>query len=118
MPSEYPWCEPHLEVIGEFFRDFTARKRRSGLLDFDDLLLYWRALLGHEEIGPHLANRFRYVLVDEYQDVNSLQVDIVRLWPRMAQVSPSWATKPRPSTGSVDPILTTFASWSVVIQIP
>ncbi len=78
VPSEYPWCEPHLEVIGKLFRDFTARKRRSGLLDFDDLLLYWRALLGHLEIGPHLANRFRYVLVDEYQDVNSLQIDIVR----------------------------------------
>jgi DNA helicase II / ATP-dependent DNA helicase PcrA len=79
VPLEYPWCEPHLDVISELFRDFTARKRRSGLLDFDDLLLYWRALLGHVDLGPHLAERFRYVLVDEYQDVNSLQVDIVRL---------------------------------------
>jgi len=79
VPSEYPWCEPHLDVIGELFRDFTARKRRSALLDFDDLLLYWRALMSHEELGPHLAERFRYVLVDEYQDLNSLQVDVVRL---------------------------------------
>ena len=79
VPLEYPWCEPHLAVIGELFRDFTARKRRSGLLDFDDLLLYWRALLSHDELGPQLAERFRYVLVDEYQDLNSLQVDIVRL---------------------------------------
>jgi DNA helicase-2/ATP-dependent DNA helicase PcrA len=79
VPVEYPWCEPHLDLIGELFRDFTARKRRSGLLDFDDLLLYWRALMSHDEIGPHLAGRLRYVLVDEYQDVNSLQVDIVRL---------------------------------------
>jgi DNA helicase II / ATP-dependent DNA helicase PcrA len=79
VPSEFPWCEPHLDVISELFRDFTARKRRSGLLDFDDLLLYWRALLGHVDLGPQLAERFRYVLVDEYQDVNSLQVDIVRL---------------------------------------
>lgn len=82
VPLEYPWCEPHLEVISELFRDFTARKRRSALLDFDDLLLYWRALLSHEELGPHLAERFGYVLVDEYQDVNSLQVEIVgRLAP-------------------------------------
>jgi DNA helicase-2/ATP-dependent DNA helicase PcrA len=79
VPLEYPWCEPHLDVISELFRDFTARKRRSGLLDFDDLLLYWRALLDHVDLGPQLAERFRYVLVDEYQDVNSLQVDIVRL---------------------------------------
>jgi DNA helicase II / ATP-dependent DNA helicase PcrA len=79
VPLEYPWCEPHLDVISELFRDFTARKRRSALLDFDDLLLYWRALMSHEDLGPQLAERFRHVLVDEYQDVNSLQVDIVRL---------------------------------------
>ncbi len=79
VPSEYPWCEPHLELIAGLFRDFTARKRRSALLDFDDLLLYWRALLSHDELGPRLASHFRYVLVDEYQDVNSLQVDLVRL---------------------------------------
>jgi len=79
VPLEYPWCEPHRDVIGELFRDFTARKRRSALLDFDDLLLYWRALMSHEELGPQLAERFRYVLVDEYQDLNSLQVEIVRL---------------------------------------
>jgi DNA helicase II / ATP-dependent DNA helicase PcrA len=78
VPMEYPWCAPHLEVISELFRDFTARKRRSALLDFDDLLLYWRALMSHDELGPQLAERFRYVLVDEYQDVNNLQVDIVR----------------------------------------
>jgi DNA helicase II / ATP-dependent DNA helicase PcrA len=79
VPTEYPWCEPHLDNIADLFRDFTARKRGSSVLDFDDLLLYWRALLHHDEIGPHLAERSRYVLVDEYQDVNSLQVDIVRL---------------------------------------
>ncbi len=79
LPAEYPWCEPHLAAIAELFRDFTTRKRRSGLLDFDDLLLCWRALLAHAQLGPELSRRFSYVLVDEYQDVNSLQVDIVRL---------------------------------------
>jgi DNA helicase-2/ATP-dependent DNA helicase PcrA len=79
VPAEYPWCEPHIDAISELFREFTARKRRSALLDFDDLLLYWRALLGHEQLGSHLAERFHYVLVDEYQDVNCLQLDIVRL---------------------------------------
>jgi DNA helicase II / ATP-dependent DNA helicase PcrA len=79
VPLEYPWCEPHLPVVGELFRDFTAHKRSSALLDFDDLLLYWRALMSHDELGPQLAERFRYVLVDEYQDVNDLQVDIVKL---------------------------------------
>jgi len=49
------------------------------LLDFDDLLLYWRALLSEESLGRHVAEMFDYVLVDEYQDVNELQVDIVGL---------------------------------------
>ncbi len=78
VPAEYPWCEPHLDAIASLFREFTVRKRRSSLLDFDDLLLSWRALLLHPELGPELADRFSHVLVDEYQDVNSLQVDIVR----------------------------------------
>src|ERR1700685_2326694 len=63
VPLEYPWCESHLDVIGELFRAFTARKRSSALLDFADLLLYWRALMSHDELGPQLARRFHYVLV-------------------------------------------------------
>ncbi|MHB8506553.1 MAG: ATP-dependent helicase, partial [Acidimicrobiales bacterium] len=78
LAVDYPWCEPHLEAMAELFRAFTARKRAAGLVDFDDLLLYWRALLGHEELGRELAGLFDHVLVDEYQDVNTLQVDIVR----------------------------------------
>jgi DNA helicase-2/ATP-dependent DNA helicase PcrA len=79
VPAQYPWCEPHIDAIAELFRDFTVHKRRSGLLDFDDLLLCWRALLANAELGPQLSRRYSFVLVDEYQDVNSLQVDIVRL---------------------------------------
>ena len=75
---EYPWCEPYTDAMADLFRAFTARKRRASLLDFDDLLLYWRALLDDVDLGPRLAGSFDYVLVDEYQDVNSLQVDIVR----------------------------------------
>ncbi|HVC71482.1 MAG TPA: ATP-dependent helicase [Acidimicrobiales bacterium] len=78
LAVDYPWCEPHLEAMADLFRAFTARKRSAALVDFDDLLLYWRALLGHAELGPELAGLFDHVLVDEYQDVNSLQVDIVR----------------------------------------
>jgi DNA helicase-2/ATP-dependent DNA helicase PcrA len=78
VTADYPWCEPHVESIASLYRAFGTRKRKSGLLDFDDLLLLWRALLRHEVLGPELAERYDYVLVDEYQDVNALQVDIVR----------------------------------------
>jgi DNA helicase II / ATP-dependent DNA helicase PcrA len=79
LKVDFPWCAPHLDAICELFRAFTERKSGSALVDFDDLLLYWRALLSDKELGRHLAEMFDHVLVDEYQDVNSMQVDIVRL---------------------------------------
>lgn len=77
LAAEYPWCEPHREAMASLFRAFTAKKKESWLLDFDDLLLAWRALLDDRAIGSVIADRFEYVLVDEYQDLNALQVDIV-----------------------------------------
>src|SRR5262249_1282216 len=71
-------CEDHREAISALFKDYTARKRELGVLDLDDLLLYWRALARDDVIGPRVASAFDHVLVDEYQDVNGLQVDLVR----------------------------------------
>ena len=77
MDAEFPWCLDHADAINALFRDFVARKRARGLLDFDDLLLYWRALLADPGAGERLRARWDWVLVDEYQDVNQIQVDIV-----------------------------------------
>jgi DNA helicase-2/ATP-dependent DNA helicase PcrA len=77
MDLEFPWCVDQADEIVGLFRAFMARKRRRGLLDFDDLLLGWRALLTDPVIGPRLQARWDWVLVDEYQDVNRVQVDIV-----------------------------------------
>jgi DNA helicase II / ATP-dependent DNA helicase PcrA len=74
----FPWCDGHDEALAEIFRAYGARKRTLGVLDLDDLLLYWRALVGDGVLGPLIAEDFDQVLVDEYQDVNGLQVDIVR----------------------------------------
>ena len=60
-----PWCADQVEPIAEICRAYVARKRTLGLLDFDDLLLYWRAVasdprLGHAAGGrdrPHLRRR-------------------------------------------------------------
>jgi DNA helicase II / ATP-dependent DNA helicase PcrA len=73
----FPWCAEHRDALAETFRAYGARKRSLGLLDLDDLLLYWRALAADEVIGPRMADAYEHVLVDEYQDVNGLQVDIV-----------------------------------------
>lgn len=75
---DFPWCEPHLAAIGELCKAYVTRKRSRQQLDFDDLLLYWRAALLDEVLGGHMSSMFDHVLVDEYQDVNTLQVDIVR----------------------------------------
>ena len=75
----FPWCDRHTGAILDLFRGFVTRKREQSLLDFDDLLLGWRALLSDPALGPAIAGRWDHVLVDEYQDVNQVQVDIVRL---------------------------------------
>jgi DNA helicase-2/ATP-dependent DNA helicase PcrA len=73
-----PWAADLVEPIAGVIRAYLARKRARALLDFDDLLLYWRAAVRDDLLGRKLAGRFDAVLVDEYQDVNQLQVDIVR----------------------------------------
>jgi DNA helicase II / ATP-dependent DNA helicase PcrA len=75
----YPWCEDYTSQLSDLFRGYVAHKRRHGLVDFDDLLLLWRAALADPAAGPVLRGMFDAVLVDEYQDVNAVQADIVRL---------------------------------------
>jgi DNA helicase-2/ATP-dependent DNA helicase PcrA len=73
----FPWVIEELEGIRDLCRAYTERKRRQNVLDYDDLLLYWHALCrapGAEAI----RERFDHVLVDEYQDTNTLQAEILR----------------------------------------
>src|SRR3954451_7817717 len=78
LAGHFPWCAEHKDALSELFKAYTARKRALGVLDLDDLLVFWRALARDEVIGPRMAAAFDHVLVDEYQDVNVLQVDLVR----------------------------------------
>ncbi len=75
----FPWCTSFTTQLGEMFRAYVAHKRSHGQVDFDDLLLLWRAALADGAAGPVLRGMFDAVLVDEYQDVNAVQADIVRL---------------------------------------
>jgi DNA helicase-2/ATP-dependent DNA helicase PcrA len=78
LSESFPWCCDYASEIAELFRGYTRRKRELNALDLDDLLLYWRAAVDDDRAGPRLAAQFDHVLVDEYQDVNALQVEIVR----------------------------------------
>jgi len=73
-----PWCADQVEPIAEICRGYIARKRTLGLLDFDDLLLYWRAVASDPQLGRRLASEIDHICIDEYQDVNALQVDVLR----------------------------------------
>jgi DNA helicase II / ATP-dependent DNA helicase PcrA len=79
VTASFPWCVPFTAELASLFRAYTARKRDRHLLDFDDLLLLWQAALADQAAGPVLRGMFDAVLVDEYQDVNTVQASIVRL---------------------------------------
>jgi DNA helicase-2/ATP-dependent DNA helicase PcrA len=78
MNDMTPWCVEHCDEVASLFRAFVARKQSLGLLDFDDLLLFWRIAVQHDVLGERLGAAFDHVLVDEFQDVNLLQLDILR----------------------------------------
>src|SRR5713101_574785 len=79
VQGTFPWCADFTTQLSGLFRAYVAHKRRHGLVDFDDLLLLWQAALADPSAGPVLRGLFDAVLVDEYQDVNAVQADIVRL---------------------------------------
>ncbi|MDB6126953.1 MAG: UvrD/REP helicase, partial [Verrucomicrobia bacterium] len=61
-----------------FATAYAARKRTQNVVDYDDLLELWLELLTKApEVAQYFAHRFRHVLVDEYQDTNTIQAQIV-----------------------------------------
>ena len=65
--------------IKRVFAGYTTRKEERNLVDYDDLLLFWVAMLeGSPELGARIASLYDHVLVDEYQDTNALQARILR----------------------------------------
>ena len=77
LESQYGWCAHFEEDIGKLLRGFVERKSQYRALDFDDLLLYWHAMMGEDRIAKSVSAHFDHVLVDEYQDTNKLQADIL-----------------------------------------
>jgi DNA helicase-2/ATP-dependent DNA helicase PcrA len=78
LQHAFPWCGEDADGIRTIFAEYTRRKRSQHTLDYDDLLLYWRAL-GETPVGADVARMFEHVLVDEYQDTNPLQAQILQL---------------------------------------
>ena len=67
-----------MPAIGKIYVAYVQRCRQANAMDFDDLLmLTFQLFRDHEEIRQKYAGRFDYILVDEYQDTNHVQMSIV-----------------------------------------
>ncbi|MCR5265503.1 MAG: ATP-dependent helicase [Cyanobacteria bacterium RUI128] len=80
IETEFSQFEHCTEQIIEIHKAYVNYKRENSLFDYDDLLLYLKFLMeDNENIRKKLSNQYKYILVDEYQDTNTLQADIVKL---------------------------------------
>jgi DNA helicase-2/ATP-dependent DNA helicase PcrA len=82
LREDYPWCAHCEDALRGLFGAYVEAKQAQQILDFDDLLLYWAAMMEEPALAAEVGSRFDHVLVDEYQDTNRLQASILhRLKP-------------------------------------
>lgn len=68
----------NMQKMGEVYKEYVQRCKQANAMDFDDLLvLTFQLFRDHEEVRRKYAERFDYILVDEYQDTNHVQMSIV-----------------------------------------
>jgi DNA helicase-2/ATP-dependent DNA helicase PcrA len=77
LQTQFPWCLQWEQDLTRLYRTYVERKQKLGLLDYDDLLLYWNLLVSEPKLAKHVAANFDHILVDEYQDTNNLQARIL-----------------------------------------
>jgi len=78
--DEYPQFMEFTEEIKKIRQEYNKYKRQKSLLDYDDLLVFLKNLLSkHEDVRASLSAKYKYIMVDEYQDTNKLQAHIACL---------------------------------------
>lgn len=79
VPEEYGQFIEFLRQFETLARLYDDYKKTHQMMDYDDLILNLRRLLEEcEEVRTELSRQYRFVMVDEYQDTNSIQADIVK----------------------------------------
>ena len=73
----FPWCASWDDELRTLFAAYVDAKQAQGVLDFDDLLLYWARMQADSGLAADIGSRFDHVLVDEYQDTNRLQASVL-----------------------------------------
>lgn len=76
--DRYPFLDGMADKIDQFYKGYQRAKLEQQVVDYDDLLEYFLRLLREQpEIRQQYEDRFKHILVDEFQDTNRLQSDIV-----------------------------------------
>lgn len=78
LREKYSHLTRWLAKLQKLFATYSYEKRSQRFMDYDDLLVELSKALKHPTVGPILRGRFKYVLIDEYQDTNRLQLKILR----------------------------------------
>lgn len=79
LEKEYPDFLLYASDIEKIGKSYAEYKLQKNLLDYDDLLVFTKLLLEDKSIREFFSSRYRFIMVDEYQDTNKLQADIACL---------------------------------------
>lgn len=78
LATDFDYLEADPALLGGLQAAFAARKKATGVVDFDDLLVLWLELLRADaEVRELYQRQFQFILVDEYQDTNLLQSELI-----------------------------------------
>jgi DNA helicase-2/ATP-dependent DNA helicase PcrA len=78
LDAMFPWCAEWEAELARLYRAYVEKKLKNQALDYDDLLLYWHAMMSDERLAGEIGEQFDHILVDEYQDTNVLQAEILK----------------------------------------
>ena len=79
-PEEYVSAKCSAETFREIYRQYEEERKKRRKIDFDDMLVLCCELLSsRSEVLAGWQRKFRYILIDEFQDINRIQYDVIRL---------------------------------------
>lgn len=80
VDKSYSYLLPEVvPILENIAAAYEAKKKASNVMDFDDLLVNWLKLLqNHQDVAQKVCSQFEYVLVDEFQDTNTVQAKLVQ----------------------------------------
>ncbi|WP_010585735.1 ATP-dependent helicase [Schlesneria paludicola] len=78
LKESFPWVADQADGLKKLFNAYSERKEQQQTLDYDDLLLFWHFMMTEPACGELVRRKFDRVMVDEYQDTNTLQAEIVK----------------------------------------